>query len=151
MGPNFLLCFVLQFCDNISFVKCNSAVVPTVGVHYILELSAKEKDFLFDNHGVLEFFNNVLKSINATIVSVSFKEFGACGMSGVFVLAESHLSFHTWPEENYASVDLYVCGSKTKHSKFLKEISKKFEVNDLLIVKRGVKDHVKFKIEKFDI
>jgi S-adenosylmethionine decarboxylase len=122
-----------------------------VGTHYILELSAKEKDFLFDNHRVLEFFNDILKEIEATIVSVSFKEFGACGMSGVFVLAESHLSFHTWPEENYASVDLYVCGSKTKHPKFLKEISEKFEVNDVLIVKRGVKDNIKFKIDKFEI
>lgn len=132
-------------------MKCNSPVVPTVGVQYILELSAKEKDFLFDNHRVLEFFNDVLKKIDATIISVSFKEFGACGMSGVFVLAESHLSFHTWPEENYASVDLYVCGSKTKHSKFLKEVSEKFEITDVLIVKRGVKDSIKFKIEKFEI
>ena len=132
-------------------MKCSSSVVPTVGTHYILELSAKEKDFLLDNHRVLEFFNDVLKAIEATIVSVSFKEFGACGMSGVFVLAESHLSFHTWPEENYVSVDLYVCGSKTKHSKFLKELSEKFEVNDVLIIKRGVKDHIKFKLEKFDI
>jgi S-adenosylmethionine decarboxylase len=120
-------------------------------VLYILELSAKEKDFLFDNHKVLEFFNEALKKIDATIVSVSFKEFGTCGMSGVFVLSESHLSFHTWPEENYASVDLYVCGSKTKHHRFLKEISENFEVNDVLIIKRGVKDNVKFKLEKFDI
>jgi S-adenosylmethionine decarboxylase len=132
-------------------VNCNSSAVPTVGIHYILELSAKEKDFLLNNHKVLEFFNNTLKEIEATIVSVSFKEFNNCGMSGVFVLAESHFSFHTWPEENYVSVDLYVCGSKTKHSKFLKEISKKFEVNDVLIVKRGIRDHIKFKIEKFDV
>jgi len=132
-------------------VKCSNSVVSTVGVHYILELSAKENDFLFDNHKVLEFFNNVLKEIDATIVSVSFKEFGTCGMSGVFVLSESHLSFHTWPEENYVSADLYVCGSKTKHFKFLKEISKKFEVNDALIVKRGVKDHIKYKVDKFEV
>jgi S-adenosylmethionine decarboxylase len=131
-------------------VKCNSSVVPTAGVHYIVELSAKEEDFLFYNNKVLEFFNKVLKEMNATIVFVSFKEFSSCGMSGVFVLAESHLSFHTWPEENYVSVDLYVCGSKTKHSKFLKELSEKFEVNDVLIIKRGVKDHIKFKLEKFD-
>jgi len=72
-------------------------------------------------------------------------------MSGVFILSESHLSFHTWPEENYVSVDLYVCGSKTKHFKFLKEISEKFEVNDILVIKRGIKDLKKFKIEKFEI
>lgn len=132
-------------------MKCDSPIVSTVGVHYILELSAKEKDFLFDNHRVLKFFNGALREIDATIVSVSFKEFGSCGMSGVFVLAESHLSFHTWPEENYVSVDLYVCGSKTKHHKFLKELYEKFEVNDVLIIKRGVKDHIKFKLEKFDI
>ncbi len=132
-------------------MKCYTAVVSTEGIHYILELSAKESEFLFKNHEVLNFFNEVLKKVDATVISVSFKEFGSCGMSGVFILAESHLSFHTWPEENYISVDLYVCGSKTKHLRFIKEISEKFEVNDVLVVKRGVRDRVKFKIEKVEI
>ncbi len=46
----------------------------------------------------------------ATIVNASFHQFGPQGVSGVLVLAESHLSVHTWPEHAYASADIYVCG-----------------------------------------
>lgn len=46
----------------------------------------------------------------ATIVNSSFHQFGPQGVSGVLVLAESHLSVHTWPEHAYASADIYVCG-----------------------------------------
>ena len=33
------------------------------------------------------------------------------GVSGVAVIAESHISIHTWPEYGYAAVDIFVCGS----------------------------------------
>jgi S-adenosylmethionine decarboxylase proenzyme len=46
----------------------------------------------------------------ATIVNSSFHKFGHQGVSGVLVLAESHLSVHTWPEHGYAATDIYVCG-----------------------------------------
>ena len=38
---------------------------------------------------------------------------GIAGVSGVVVLSESHISIHTWPEENYAAVDIYTCGLQT--------------------------------------
>ncbi|MCH7988747.1 MAG: adenosylmethionine decarboxylase, partial [Planctomycetes bacterium] len=46
----------------------------------------------------------------ATVVNSSFHKFGPQGISGVLVLAESHLSVHTWPEHGYAATDIYVCG-----------------------------------------
>lgn len=51
---------------------------------------------------------------NATIVSSQFHHFGPQGVSGVLVLAESHLSVHTWPEHRYAAVDIYTCGLDCK-------------------------------------
>ncbi|WP_257062184.1 adenosylmethionine decarboxylase [Priestia megaterium] len=41
-----------------------------------------------------------------------FHQFTPQGITGILVLATSHLSIHTWPEENYASLDFYTCGDK---------------------------------------
>jgi S-adenosylmethionine decarboxylase len=46
----------------------------------------------------------------ATIVSRCFHRFVPQGVSGVVVIAESHLAIHTWPEHGYAAVDLFTCG-----------------------------------------
>jgi S-adenosylmethionine decarboxylase len=46
----------------------------------------------------------------ATIVDVVFHEFNPFGISGVVVIAESHLAVHTWPEYGYAAVDVFSCG-----------------------------------------
>ena len=50
------------------------------------------------------------KRAQATIVDVVFHEFNPFGISGVVVIAESHLAVHTWPEYRYAAVDIFSCG-----------------------------------------
>jgi spermidine synthase len=47
----------------------------------------------------------------ATIVGTIFHHFAPQGVTGVVVIAESHLAIHTWPEFRYASVDLFTCGT----------------------------------------
>ncbi|MFQ5582876.1 MAG: adenosylmethionine decarboxylase, partial [Calditrichia bacterium] len=47
---------------------------------------------------------------NATILSSVFQTFNPHGVSGVVVIAESHLAIHTWPEYGYAAVDVFTCG-----------------------------------------
>lgn len=46
----------------------------------------------------------------ATIVNSCFHQFSPYGVSGVVVIAESHLAIHTWPEYGYCAVDLFTCG-----------------------------------------
>ena len=46
----------------------------------------------------------------ATVVKDVFHLFNPHGVSGVVVIAESHLAIHTWPEYGYAAVDLFTCG-----------------------------------------
>ena len=48
---------------------------------------------------------------NATILHSHFHNFTGGGVSGVLVLAESHISIHTWPERNYAAIDIFMCGA----------------------------------------
>lgn len=50
------------------------------------------------------------KASSATIISHNFHKFSPYGVSGVVVIAESHVAIHTWPEYNYAAVDIFTCG-----------------------------------------
>jgi S-adenosylmethionine decarboxylase len=54
------------------------------------------------------------KEAKATIIDVSFHEFNPFGISGVVVIAESHLTIHTWPEFAYAAIDIFTCGDIIK-------------------------------------
>ena len=55
----------------------------------------------------------------ATILHGHFHHFGPnSGVSGVLVLAESHVSIHTWPERDYAALDIFVCGDCNPISPF---------------------------------
>ena len=52
------------------------------------------------------------KAIGATLLDLRLHAFGPeQGITGVALLAESHVSIHTWPEHGYAAVDIFVCGS----------------------------------------
>lgn len=52
------------------------------------------------------------EAANATVLHIHVHEFGGeGGVSGVAVLAESHISVHTWPELDYAAFDIFMCGN----------------------------------------
>lgn len=55
--------------------------------------------------------NEAARRMHATIVSSHFHAFSPHGVSGVVVIAESHLTVHTWPEHAYAAVDIFSCGA----------------------------------------
>jgi S-adenosylmethionine decarboxylase proenzyme len=50
------------------------------------------------------------KASRATLISHNFHKFSPYGVSGVVVIAESHIAIHTWPEYLYAAVDIFTCG-----------------------------------------
>lgn len=56
------------------------------------------------------------KASGATILNANMHHFGeGMGVTGVVMLAESHLSIHSWPEISYAAVDVFVCGTADPH------------------------------------
>jgi S-adenosylmethionine decarboxylase proenzyme len=49
-------------------------------------------------------------AMGATVIGAHFHAFNPHGVSGVVIIAESHLTVHTWPEHGYAAVDVFSCG-----------------------------------------
>jgi S-adenosylmethionine decarboxylase len=83
------------------------------------------------------------KEAKATIVDISFHEFNPFGISGMVVIAESHLSIHTWPEYNYAAVDIFTCGDVIKPEVAASSIIERFGCKNpsMVEMKRGILSH----------
>ncbi|QDU62748.1 S-adenosylmethionine decarboxylase proenzyme precursor [Planctomycetes bacterium Pan216] len=65
-----------------------------------------------DTELLREQMESAARAIGATIVESVFHRFNPHGLSGVVVIAESHLAIHTWPEHRCASVDLFTCSTE---------------------------------------
>jgi S-adenosylmethionine decarboxylase len=81
-----------------------------LGRHLLVELFDCDPDVINNLEAVKGALIEAAKRAQATIVDVVFHEFNPFGISGVVVIAESHLSIHTWPEYRYAAVDIFSCG-----------------------------------------
>jgi len=86
------------------------ARLNALGRHLLLELFDCDLDAINNVETVKGALIEAAKRAQATIVDVVFHEFNPFGVSGVVVIAESHLSIHTWPEYRYAAVDIFSCG-----------------------------------------
>ncbi len=85
-----------------------------LGTHLLVELRDCNPEILKDLNKVKDALVSAAKEARATIIDVSFHEFNPFGISGMVVIAESHLSIHTWPEYSYAAVDIFTCGDIIK-------------------------------------
>ncbi|MCX7354837.1 MAG: adenosylmethionine decarboxylase [Alphaproteobacteria bacterium] len=84
------------------------------GRHLIVELwDAKN----LDNIEIVDaMMREAAEAAGATLLDVKLHHFGPnCGLSGLALLAESHISIHTWPERGYAAIDVFMCGACNPH------------------------------------
>ncbi len=81
-----------------------------LGTHLLVELRECNTKFLNDVKKIEEVLVAAAKEAKATIIESRFHRFSPFGISGVVVIAESHLTIHTWPEYGYAAVDIFTCG-----------------------------------------
>lgn len=87
--------------------------MKALGCHIIAELSECRPEVLADLDQVQAIMIQAAKEAKAEVREVAFHKFNPQGVSGVVVIAESHLSIHTWPEYGYAAIDIYTCGDST--------------------------------------
>ena len=84
--------------------------MQALGRHMLLELYDCDPEAIDSLDVVKAAMVEAAKRAQATIVDEVFHEFSPFGISGVVVIAESHLAIHTWPEYRYAAVDVFSCG-----------------------------------------
>jgi S-adenosylmethionine decarboxylase len=82
-----------------------------LGRHILLELNDCNREVLNDLDLLRDAMLTAAIRCGAVILGDSFHRFSPQGVSGVVVIAESHLSVHTWPEYGYAAVDVFTCGT----------------------------------------
>jgi S-adenosylmethionine decarboxylase proenzyme len=83
-----------------------------LGRHLILEIWDADPHLLDDAHALEQLLLQAARAANATVIQSVFHHFSPYGVSGVVVIAESHLTIHTWPEYRYAAIDIFTCGPK---------------------------------------
>lgn len=108
------------------------------GVHLIIDLY--DADHLDDQAHIKQAMLDCIEASGATLLHIHLHPFEPTGVSGVAVLAESHISVHTWPEARYAAFDVFMCGD-TQPEKCIDILSSAFNAGrvDVTNHKRGNK------------
>jgi S-adenosylmethionine decarboxylase proenzyme len=119
--------------------------MTALGRHLLAEFYGCNREIINNIGQIKRFMEGAAVRAGATVVQSVFHPFKPFGVSGVVVIAESHLAIHSWPEYSYAAVDVFTCGEDVDPwvaFNFLKEAfqSKGYAAKELI---RGQLTHIK--------
>lgn len=117
---------------------------PSLGSHLLVELFGCESKLLEEERTVGDAMREAAVQSEATVVAQSFHEFKPWGVSGAVIIQESHYTIHTWPEHEYAAVDLFYCGGTVLVHKAVEVLERRFRPKRIkfLVVRRGLQSEV---------
>ena len=104
----------------------NISITDTVGKHCILELYGCDCARLDDESFLRSAITNAALRAGATLLQLITHHFQPHGVTGLALLAESHISIHTWPESGYAAVDVFTCGDHTMPESACRVLTEEF-------------------------
>lgn len=110
--------------------------------HLIAEFYGCDPEILNDVRMIETVLLEAAEAARTTVVGHDFHEFSPQGVSGIVLVAESHISIHTWPEYGYAAVDIFTSGETTDNHAAVESIRKGLEADTVVPVemKRGFPD-----------
>lgn len=113
---------------------CNSA-----GTHILLELW--QPLYLDDEVEIEKIVRQSIKECGAELLNIYTHKFKPQGVTCVASISESHISIHTWPEYEYAGIDIFTCGNVVDPYKALDFIVNSFKpkFHQIMDIKRGTK------------
>jgi S-adenosylmethionine decarboxylase len=110
-----------------------------LGTHLLAEFYGCNRDVLNDEKKISEIMTCAALVSGSTVIRPFFHKFSPHGVSGVIIIAESHIAVHTWPEYGFAALDIFSC-SNLNFSETLKYIMSHSEAgrHAILSIKRGI-------------
>jgi len=96
--------------DQILSSFCNDEKLIHQSKHLLLELYGCDYEKLNDESFLRCSLDRAAKLAKATVLNLISNKFEPQGVTAIALLAESHISIHTWPESNYSAVDIFTCG-----------------------------------------
>ena len=107
------------------WAKVKSKKRKSLGIHLIADLWGGK---IIENPKELEeIFVEAAKKSGNVPLKFSYHKFNPHGLTGVLLLAESHISFHSWPEFKYLALDIFSCGKNAQPEKALKYLKNIFK------------------------
>ncbi|MDP2731250.1 MAG: adenosylmethionine decarboxylase [Dehalococcoidales bacterium] len=125
--------------ESITRIESNSDLTREFGSHFLVELINCPPDKLRKVKDVKQIMDEVIRKSKTSLVDVAFHQFEPEGVSGVFLIKESHVAIHTWPEESYAAADIFTCGQEMDAYIAIEVMKEKFEAEQVRyrIIPRG--------------
>lgn len=117
------------------------SAVTTIGSHCILEMYECPSDLLDDLEHVRAALRQAAKLSGSTLLGETAHRFEPQGVTALGLLAESHISVHTWPELGYAAADVFTCGTECKPERACEYLVKALQAgrHELRHIERGMK------------
>ena len=103
-----------------------------VGKHCILELYDCDPSRLDDEAFIRTTITSAAKGAGATLLNLITHQFQPQGVTGLALLAESHISIHTWPESGYAAVDVFTCGDHTDPHRGVEYMKQMLQASEII-------------------
>jgi len=121
---------------SIQWVK-QTKKLKYAGIHLLAEFWYGK--IIEDQKEIKRILIEAVKKAGNTPLKITIHKFQPQGITGIVLLAESHIAIHTWPENNYVAIDIYTCGDKASPKKALEYLKKEFQPKKVEIkeIKRG--------------
>ena len=117
----------------------NTGKINYAGKHIILDLWGIK---MINNEKEIEkILKKAVIATNSTLINMQTHRYHPYGFSAIALVAESHISIHTWPEYKYMAIDIFTCGEKTDPYAAVDVFKNAFKPKkiEVMEVKRGIK------------
>ncbi len=99
--------------------------------HLLFTLKDCTRDLLNDEEFIRDIVYTASRKCQSTLLAINSHKFQPQGVTCVAMLAESHISIHTWPEKGMAVCDIFTCGEHTKPKKGMAYMKMMFNAKDI--------------------
>lgn len=123
----------------------------SLGTHTFIELWGCSQE-VNNTESIRMALTRSVDAAGATLIELNVHQFSPYGVTGVALLAESHMSLHSWPEHGYLAADIFTCGTTCQAEKIVAVLQEIFkpELIEVQTIQRGILPETPFATQETD-